>query len=83
MNDKQFENLIEKVDVVAKLLALNVVSDKKTLVDKVVALSEAGFRPKDIGWLLGKDAQRINDILYKQKKRGTKFGDKMEATKDG
>lgn len=75
MNDKQFAELMEKVDAVAKLLALSAVSDKKTLVEKAVALSEAGFRPRDIGWLLGKDPQRINDVLYKQRKRGTKSGE--------
>ncbi len=67
---------MEKTDAIARLLALSTLSDKNTLSDKVVALSEAGFRPKDIGWLLGKDAQRINEILYQQRKRGAKSGKK-------
>lgn len=75
MDDEQFEQLMEKVNAVVKLLALTAISERKTLVEKAVVLSEAGFRPKDIAWLLGKDSQRINDILYKQRKRGAGAGD--------
>ncbi len=76
MNDEQYAELMEKTDAIARLLALSTLSDRKTLSDKVATLSEAGFRPKDIGWLLGKDAQRINEILYQQRKRGSKSGSK-------
>ena len=79
MNDKQFAELMEKVEIVAKLLAFGSVSDKKTLGDRAVELSEAGLRPKDIGWLLGKNAQRINEILYQQRKKLAKSGKTREV----
>lgn len=83
MDDKQFETLMEKIDVLGRLLALNALSGRKTLADRVVALSTVGFRPKDIGWLLGKDPQRINEMLYKHRKSGAKSENRTEATRDG
>jgi len=69
VNDEQFGDLSEKLDAIAKLLALTALSDRKTLSDKAMTLSHAGFRPKDIGWLLGKDSQRVRELLYRQRKR--------------
>jgi len=69
MNDEQFADLSEKLDAVARLLAMTALSDKKTLSDRAVTLSEVGFRPKDIGWLLGKNSQRVSELLYRQRKR--------------
>ncbi len=83
MNDEQFAQMIEKIDAMARLLALSALTARNTFADKAVALSEAGFRPKDIGWLLGKDPQRINEVLYQRRKRRAGLGDKQEATQDG
>ena len=70
MDEKQFEALMERLDLMARLVVVSVLSEKKTLSAKVLALSGVGTRPKDIAWLLGKDPQRIREVLYQQRKRG-------------
>ena len=62
MDDNQFKQLSDKMDVIVKLLTLNVVKGKP-LKDQVSLLSEFNFQPKQIADMLGKSANNIRVTL--------------------
>ena len=72
MNDKQFEELSDKLNAVAKLMAIQALASCDTIIDRVRTLSEAGFQTGEIAWLLGKDSQDISKMVYKLGKKGAK-----------
>jgi len=63
MDEKQFQILSGKIDIVIKLLALNVVEGKE-LKKQVSLLASSGFQPKDIADILEKTPNHIRVILY-------------------
>jgi hypothetical protein len=68
MEDKQFEELCSKLDLVLKILAIDKLSGKKQ-VEQVAMLTDFGFRPSEIAVVLGRKTNEITSILSKMKKR--------------
>jgi hypothetical protein len=66
MNDKQIAELMNKLDVIAKLLASNIL-EGKNLTQQALALSSLGIERKDIAWILGEDPDLISQTLYQTK----------------
>jgi len=67
MDDQGFKDLSRKLDLLVKLTAVNLVKDKKSE-EQIKLLSDQGFRPKEIAWLLGKTTNFVNVTLHKLKK---------------
>lgn len=76
LDDKQFRELTKKLDVVGRLLALNVVGEKK-FIEQVRILSSAGLKPGEIADLLGKTPHKVSVQLDRLRKRAsdTKAGE--------
>lgn len=75
MDDKQFKELKDKMDVITKLLALNIVKDVKVQKDQIITLSSFGLQPSQIADLLGTTANTVRVTLStarKRKKRDSK-----------
>jgi len=72
MDDRQFEELKEKLNVITKLLALNLVRDIKIQKDQIIALSSFGFKPSEIAELLGTTANTVNVALSRARKKESK-----------
>ena len=53
MNDEQFKELNQKLQLIAKLLSLNLVKDYPTQKEQIIMLSSFGFQPVEIAELLG------------------------------
>ena len=69
MDDKQFEKLGRKLDLVLKMLAIDKLGGKKQ-VEQVAMLSAFGFRPSEIALVLERDIHDITSILAKLRKHG-------------
>lgn len=69
MEQKQFEEIIKKLDLIAKLISFSLVKDEKTLTYKVKVLDAAGFEPKEIANLLDKKPNHIRQILHQLRKK--------------
>ncbi len=80
MDDKQFATLVEKLDIIAKLL-LSTMAEGKNLTEKAIMLSSIGLKTKDIATLLDKDSDLVSQTLYQAKK--SKGRKRREVTKDG
>jgi hypothetical protein len=68
MEDKQFERLFARLDLILKLLAVDKLSGKKQ-VEQVALLTDFGFRPSEIAIVLARKPTEITSILSKMKKR--------------
>ena len=69
MEQEQFEDIVKKLDLIAKLISLSLVKDEKTLTDKVKILNASGFKPKEIATLLDKKPNHIRQILHQLRKK--------------
>ena len=67
MDQKQFEEINEKLGVILRLLSLDLAEDLKGVTEKVKALSSCGFQPKEIAILLNKEPNNIYRILHRLK----------------
>jgi hypothetical protein len=63
MDEKQFKQLMNKLDILIKLLVSYVVEGKE-LKYQVSILSSFGFQPKQIADILGKTPNHIRVILH-------------------
>ena len=72
MEDKQFDELKEKLDVITKLLALNLVKDMELQKDQIITLSSFGFQPSQVADLLGTTANTVRVALSKARKKARK-----------
>jgi len=81
MNDTQFKELKDKLDVIIRLLALNLVKDAKTQKDKIIALSSFGFRPSQIAEILGTTSNTVRVALSKARKEKRK-GSSQQTSKE-
>jgi len=72
MDEKQFEEISGKLDLITRLLALNLVKDMKTQNEKILTLSSFGFGPTSIAEMLGTSSNTVNVALSKirSKKKG-------------
>jgi hypothetical protein len=64
VEQSQFDEIIKRLDEIAKLLSLNLVKSEKTLGKQVKILNDAGFQPKDIANILDKKPNHIHQILH-------------------
>jgi len=71
MNEDQFEKLIERIDVLIKLTALNVLKDKSAK-EKVEILSGLGLRPFEIARVIEKSRNYVDVILHRIRKKEEK-----------
>jgi len=73
ISNKQFSELMDKLSVISKLLAWNILQGKETLTQRAVVLSSMGLERKDIAWLLDEDPDLISQTLYQAKQaKGSK-----------
>ena len=72
MDERQFEQLLGKIDVAIKLLAMSVV-EGKPLKQQVLMLSSFGLQPKQIASILGKTPNHIRVILHGIRKEMAKL----------
>jgi len=71
MNDNQFEELIEKLDTIIKLLAANLVKDEEQQKNKIIELYKMGIKsPTEIANLLGTTSGTVNVALSRARKDG-------------
>jgi len=70
VDQKQFDELNKKLDMILRLLSLNLVKDLKSAMAKVEALSSCGFQPTEIAILLNKKPNNIYQIIHKLKTKG-------------
>ena len=69
MDAEQFKEMMTRIDLIIRLLALDIVKGMETQTDKILALSSSGFGPKDIARLLGTTANTVRVTLSKAKKK--------------
>jgi len=87
VDDQQFKQLSNKMDIIIKLLAMNMVEGKQ-LKDQVSILSSFGFQPKQIADVLGKTPNNVRVILHRfRQERGEPEVEEMNEdvgrTEDG
>ena len=68
MNDNQFKQVLQRLDAIARLLALNLPKEIDQN-QKMVILSELGLQPKDIAKILGTTANAVSIALHRSKKK--------------
>lgn len=75
--DPQLLDISKKIDMIIRLLALNLVKDSKTQKDKIALLANAGFKPKEIAEILNTTRNTVNVALASlRKKKQTKARNK-------
>lgn len=80
MDERQFKEVINKMDLIVRLLALNIVKDLKVQKDKIMTLSSFGFGPSEIARLLGTTPNTVNVALSEVRKRAGKEEQAAEAS---
>lgn len=68
MNDKQFTEILNKLDLLIQLLALNLVSEKKQQ-NQIMLLSKVGMQPKEIAKLLDTTPNTVRVTLSRIRKK--------------
>jgi hypothetical protein len=71
VEDKQFEELKNRLGLILKMLALDKLSGKK-VIDQVSLLTEFGFRPSEIAMVLNRKANEITSMQVRIKKKAAK-----------
>jgi hypothetical protein len=71
VEDKQFEELKNRLGLILKILALDKLSGKK-VIDQVSLLTEFGFRPSEIAMVLNRKANEITSMQVRIKKKAAK-----------
>jgi len=71
MDDKQFRQLLNRLDAIVKLLALNLPKEMK-LSEKIVLLRNMGFPNKQIAQILGTSPKYVGVALDRAKKEKKK-----------
>jgi DNA-directed RNA polymerase specialized sigma24 family protein len=77
MDEKQFKEIISKLDLITRLLALNMVKDLQSQKDKILTLDSFGLKPKEIADYLGTTINTVNVTLSKAKKIKVESDDKQ------
>jgi len=68
MNDKKFTEILNKLDLLIQLLALNLVSEKKQQ-SQIMLLSKVGMQPKEIAKLLDTTPNTVRVTLSRIRKK--------------
>ena len=71
MNDEQFRNLLERLDTLIKLVAMNALKGKN-LTEQVEILLEIDLQPREIATILRTDPNTVRALKSRVKKRRTK-----------
>jgi DNA-binding NarL/FixJ family response regulator len=82
MDDNQFGEITGKMDLVIRLLALNLVKDFPIQKDKIAMLSSFGFGPSEIAKLLGTTPNTVSVALSEIKKKTEKGQQKMKVNQN-
>jgi len=80
LEQKQFEEIKEKIDLIIRLLALNLVKDAETQKDKIIALRNLGFKPAEIAEILGTTANTVRVTLSKIRRKSSSKKAEKENT---
>jgi DNA-binding NarL/FixJ family response regulator len=72
MDEKQFNEIVGKMDLIVRLLAINLVKDLNVQKDKIIALSSFGLGPSEIAKLLGTTPNTVNVALSAIRKKAKK-----------
>lgn len=81
MEEKQFNELISKMNTIIRLLMTNSLKDMKKQSDKIVFLSSLNLGPSDIADLLGTTANTVSVTLSKNKRKN-KLEQEMKQDND-
>ena len=71
MSEERLKSIDEKLSVVIKLLAINVVKGKSDL-EQIKFLQNFGMTSSEIAPAIGKSPERIRGILHEKKKKQKK-----------
>jgi len=71
MTESQYHEILNKLNIISKLLASQVIRDKEYR-DQVYLLDSVGLKPKDIAALTGKTANNVNVTLHLIRKKKSK-----------
>ncbi len=63
------DQLLERIDTLIRIQALQAVSHLGTNTEKIMFLSEAGLQPKEISSIVGGKSATVSQIIYDQKKK--------------
>ena len=63
------ELLLERIDTLIRIQALQAVTHLKTKTEKIMFLSEAGLQAKEIASIVGGKPATVSQIVYDQKKK--------------
>jgi hypothetical protein len=77
----QIDEIVKRLDLIVRLLSLNLVKDEKNLPQKVEALARFGFQPKEIASLLNKTPNHIHQVLHTLRKKQQQSVQKEETIK--
>ncbi len=69
MDSEQFETLIDKLDKITRLLAVQIVKEVEREQDKIDLLDALGFRPVEIARFLNKTPENVSVVLSNIRKR--------------
>lgn len=82
MEKEQFKELSDKLNLITRLLALNLVKDLKNQNEKILALSSFGFTPTIIAEMLGTSSNTVNVALSKFRREVKKQTSEATANKE-
>jgi DNA-directed RNA polymerase specialized sigma24 family protein len=71
MEAKQFDQLMQKLDGLIRIVALSSMRDL-TSIEKITLLNRAGFSPKEIAEIIGTTQNVVNVRLSEMRKREAK-----------
>ena len=77
MNDLQFKQLLNRLDVLARLLALNL-PEKMSQQDIIEILTRMNMKPKDIAVILGTTSNTVSVALHSIKKKKSSKNQKKD-----
>lgn len=80
MEEKQFVELTEKLDIIIKLLATQTLGEK-TGAEAITLLSNFGLQPKEIAQLLGTTSNSVSVTLNRIKNKKVKKDAKKKSKK--
>jgi len=80
MSNEQFERMMNRLDTLIKITAINAFQGK-SITEVVRILSSLGFNNKDIAMILGTTSASVATIKYQSKKQRKKKG-KLAETAD-
>jgi DNA-binding CsgD family transcriptional regulator len=66
------DKLLERIDTLIRIQALQAVTHLGTKTDKIMFLSEAGLQPKEIASIVGGQPTTVSQLIYQHKKKMAK-----------